>query len=204
MGEVETELLLRMYETAFTIRRFEQRAVEQYRLGNIRGYLHLYLGEEAIAVGAIAALQPDDYIVSTHRGHGHAMAKGHEPRRMMAELFGKETGYCRGRGGSMHVAAGPFGTSARTASSGAGSPIAAGAALAESTYRARRRRRSSSAIVASAKGIFHEAMNLAAILGLPVVWSVLRTTSTPCRRPLPTVPGSRTFPSAPPRTACPE
>src|SRR5258705_225565 len=96
-------LLLAMYETAATIRRFEQRAIEQYRLGNIRGYLHPYLGEEGIAVGAIAAIERDDYIVSTHRGHGHAIAKGHDPSRMMAELFGKETGYCHGRGGSMHV-----------------------------------------------------------------------------------------------------
>ena len=104
MSEIRAGLLESMYETAVTIRRFEQRAIEQYRLGNIRGYLHLYLGEEAIAVGSIAALEPDDYIVSTHRGHGHAIAKGHDPRRMMAELFGRETGYCRGRGGSMHVA----------------------------------------------------------------------------------------------------
>src|SRR3954449_10787206 len=104
MTEIAADLLGRMYETAATIRRFEQRAIEQYRLGNIRGYLHPYLGEEGIAVGAIAAIGPDDYIVSTHRGHGHAIAKGHDPKRMMAELFGKETGYCRGRGGSMHVA----------------------------------------------------------------------------------------------------
>src|SRR6266850_1956142 len=99
MTDLGPALLLAMYETAATIRRFEQRAIEQYRLGNIRGYLHPYLGEEAIAVGAIAALESDDYIVSTHRGHGHAIAKGHDPRRMMAELFGKETGYCHGRGG---------------------------------------------------------------------------------------------------------
>ena len=80
MPEIGSQLLLAMYETAVTIRRFEQRAIEQYRLGNIRGYLHPYLGEEAIAVGSIAALEPGDYIVSTHRGHGHAIAKGHEPR----------------------------------------------------------------------------------------------------------------------------
>ena len=100
---VENASIAAMYETALTIRRFEQRAIEQYRLGNIRGYLHPYLGEEAVAVGAVAALRASDYIVSTHRGHGHAIAKGHEPRLMMAELLGKATGYCRGRGGSMHV-----------------------------------------------------------------------------------------------------
>jgi pyruvate dehydrogenase E1 component alpha subunit len=130
MSEVGPALLEQMYETALTIRRFEQRAVEQYRLGNIRGYLHLYLGEEAIAVGAVAALAPDDYIVSTHRGHGHAIAKGHEPRRMMAELFGKETGYCRGRGGSMHVASQSIRNLGANGIVGGGLAIAVGAALA--------------------------------------------------------------------------
>ena len=101
--EIPTASVATMYETALTIRLFEQRAIEQYRVGNVRGYLHPYLGEEGIAVGACAALRPSDYIVSTHRGHGHAIAKGHEPRLMMAELLGRATGYCRGRGGSMHV-----------------------------------------------------------------------------------------------------
>ena len=95
MADVGRELVASLYETVLTIRRFEQRGIEQYRLGNIRGYFHPYLGEEAIAAGAIGALRPDDYIVSTHRGHGHAIAKGHDPRLMMAELFGRETGYCR-------------------------------------------------------------------------------------------------------------
>jgi acetoin:2,6-dichlorophenolindophenol oxidoreductase subunit alpha len=130
MSEIGAELLQAMYETAFTIRRFEQRAVEQYRLGNIRGYLHLYLGEEAIAVGSIAALEPDDYIVSTHRGHGHAIAKGHEPRRMMAELFGRETGYCRGRGGSMHVASRAVRNLGANGIVGGGLGIAVGAGMA--------------------------------------------------------------------------
>ena len=86
MAELAADRLLNMYRTTLTIRRFEQRAIEQYRVGNIRGYLHPYLGEEAIAVGAIAAINADDYIVSTHRGHGHAIAKGHDTARMMAEL----------------------------------------------------------------------------------------------------------------------
>src|SRR3989304_6744249 len=93
MALEDVELVKRMYALVYTIRRFEQTAIEEYRLGNIRGYLHTYLGEEAVAVGAIAALEPDDYIVSTHRGHGHAIAKGHDPRLMFAELFGKVTGY---------------------------------------------------------------------------------------------------------------
>ena len=104
MSEIGADLLLSMYETTATIRRFEQRAIEQYRLGNIRGYFHPYLGEEGIAVGVCAAFEPDDYIVSTHRGHGHVIAKGGDFNRMMAELFGKSTGYCKGKGGSMHIA----------------------------------------------------------------------------------------------------
>ncbi len=162
--------LLAMYETAATIRRFEQRAIEQYRLGNIRGYLHPYLGEEAIAVGAIAALEPDDYIVSTHRGHGHAIAKGHDPRRMMAELFGKEDGYCRGRGGSMHVASRSIRNLGANGIVGGGLAIAAGAGMAI------KQRGGTEVVVAfcsdgsTANGIWHEAMNLSAIWDLPVIF----------------------------------
>jgi len=130
MTSVGPEKLLAMYETALTIRRFEQRAIEQYRLGSIRGYLHPYLGQEGIAVGAIAALEPDDYMVSTHRGHGHAIAKGLKPDRMMAELFGKETGYCHGRGGSMHVASRSVRSLGANGVVAGGLGIAVGAALA--------------------------------------------------------------------------
>jgi pyruvate dehydrogenase E1 component alpha subunit len=170
MSEIGADLLMSMYETAATIRRFEQRAIEQYRLGNIRGYLHPYLGEEAIAVGTMAALEPDDYIVSTHRGHGHAIAKGHDPKRMMAELFGKETGYCRGRGGSMHVASRSVRNLGANGIVGGGLAIAAGAALAI------KQRGGKEIVVAfcsdgsSANGIWHESLNLAAIWDLPVVF----------------------------------
>jgi len=170
MSEIGAGLLESMYETAVTIRRFEQRAIEQYRLGNIRGYLHLYLGEEAIAVGSIAALDPDDYIVSTHRGHGHAIAKGHDPRRMMAELFGRETGYCRGRGGSMHVASRSVRNLGANGIVGGGLAIAVGAAMAI-------HQRGGHEVVgafcsdgSSANGIWHEALNLAAIWDLPVIF----------------------------------
>jgi pyruvate dehydrogenase E1 component alpha subunit len=162
--------LLAMYETAATIRRFEQRAIEQYRLGNIRGYLHPYLGEEGIAVGAIAALELTDYIVSTHRGHGHAIAKGHEPRRMMAELFGKETGYCHGRGGSMHVA------SRSVRNLGANGIVAGGLGIADGAAMAVKQRGGSEVVVAfcsdgsSANGMWHESLNLAAIWDLPVIF----------------------------------
>jgi TPP-dependent pyruvate/acetoin dehydrogenase alpha subunit len=170
MTEIGSQLLLAMYETAATIRRFEQRAIEQYRLGNIRGYLHPYLGQEGIAVGSIAALEPDDYIVSTHRGHGHAIAKGHEPKRMMAELFGKETGYCRGRGGSMHVA------SRSIRNLGANGIVAGGLGIAAGAAMAIKQRGGTDVVVAfcsdgsSAIGMWHESLNLAAIWDLPVIF----------------------------------
>lgn len=170
MSTVSPETMLAMYETAATIRRFEQRAIEQYRLGNIRGYLHPYLGEEGIATGSIAALTPDDYIVSTHRGHGHAIAKGHEPRRMMAELFGRETGYCRGRGGSMHVA------SRSVRNLGANGIVAGGLGIGDGAALAIKQRGGSEVVVAfcsdgsSANGMWHESLNLAAIWDLPVIF----------------------------------
>ena len=170
MTEVGAQLLLAMYETTATIRRFEQRAIEQYRLGNIRGYLHPYLGQEAIAVGSIAALEESDYIVSTHRGHGHAIAKGHEPSRMMAELFGKETGYCHGRGGSMHVA------SRTIRNLGANGVVAGGLGIATGAALAIKQRGGSEVVVAfcsdgaSANGMWHESLNLAAIWDLPVIF----------------------------------
>lgn len=170
MSEIGRQLLLEMYETTATIRRFEQRAIEQYRIGNIRGYLHPYLGEEAIAVGSIAALDPEDYIVSTHRGHGHAIAKGHDVSRMMAELFGKETGYCHGRGGSMHVA------SRSVRNLGANGVVAGGLGIATGAALAIKQRGGTEVVVAfcsdggSANGMWHESMNLAAIWDLPVIF----------------------------------
>lgn len=170
MADIGRGLLESLYETVLTIRRFELRAIEQYRLGNIRGYFHPYLGEEGIAAGSIAALRVDDYIVSTHRGHGHAIAKGHEPRLMMAELFGRDTGYCRGRGGSMHVASRAVRNLGANGIVGGGLGIAVGAAMAI------RQRGGSEVVVAfcsdgsSATGMWHESMNLAAIWDLPVIF----------------------------------
>jgi pyruvate dehydrogenase E1 component alpha subunit len=170
MSEVGAALLEQMYEAVATIRRFEQRAIEQYRVGNIRGYLHPYLGQEAIAVGSIAAIDPDDYIVSTHRGHGHAIAKGHDPKRMMAELFGKETGYCHGRGGSMHVA------SRSVRNLGANGVVAGGLGIATGAALAIKQRGGREVVLAfcsdgsSANGMWHESLNLAAIWDLPVIF----------------------------------
>jgi acetoin:2,6-dichlorophenolindophenol oxidoreductase subunit alpha len=170
MPEVGRELLGSLYETILTIRRFELRAIEQYRLGNIRGYFHPYLGEEGIAAGAIAALEPEDYIVSTHRGHGHAIAKGHDPRLMMAELFGRDTGYCHGRGGSMHVASRAVRNLGANGIVGGGLGIAVGAAMSI------RQRGGREVVLAfcsdgsSANGMWHESMNLASIWDLPVIF----------------------------------
>ena len=101
---VSPESQREMLRTMQTIRRFEERASADYHAGNIYGVVHCYVGEEAVAAGVCAALAPDDQIISTHRGHGHCIAKGADLDRMMAELYGRETGYCKGKGGSMHIA----------------------------------------------------------------------------------------------------
>ena len=169
---MDSNLLKQMYETALTIRRFEEAAIEQYRQGNIYGYLHPYLGEEAIATGAIAAINPDDYIVSTHRGHGHAIAKGHDVKLMMAELLGKETGYCKGRGGSMHVANMKQFNLGANGIVGGGIPLATGAGMAI------KQKKTSQVVLcffsdgAVNNGVFHESVNLAAIYHLPVVFII--------------------------------
>ena len=169
---MESNQLKQMYETALTIRRFEEAAIEQYRQGNIYGYLHPYLGEEAIATGAIAAINPDDYIVSTHRGHGHAIAKGHDVSLMMAELLGKETGYCKGRGGSMHVANMKQFNLGANGIVGGGIPLATGAGMAI------KQKKTSQVVLcffsdgAVNNGVFHESVNLAAIYHLPVVFII--------------------------------
>ena len=124
-----TDQLLSLYRTLFTIRLFEQSCIQLYREGLVHGYLHPYLGEEAIATGVCAALGPDDYIVSTHRGHGHCIARGGQIERMVAEIIGKETGYCRGFGGSMHIADMETGNLGANGIVGAGIPIGVGAAL---------------------------------------------------------------------------
>src|SRR4051795_5739018 len=119
-----------LYRTVRLIRRFEQRAIDMVHSGRIVGGIHPYLGQEAIAAGVCAALRPDDLITSTHRGHGHVLAKGADPARMMAELAGRTTGLNRGRGGSMHAADFGVGILGANAIVGAAAPIATGAAWA--------------------------------------------------------------------------
>src|SRR3972149_5038404 len=122
--------LTEMYRPMLTIRRFEERVSKEFIDGKILGYVHMYIGEEAIATGVCANLLTTDRIVSHHRGHGHCIAKGADVRRMMAEIFGKKTGYCKGKGGSMHIADFGIGMLGANGIVGAGLPIACGAATA--------------------------------------------------------------------------
>jgi len=163
------EKLLEMYKKMLEIRHFEQRVYYLFLEGLIPGTLHLYAGQEAVAVGVSSSLKKDDFIVSHHRPHGHFIAKGGEIKRLMAELFGKKTGCCKGRGGSMHVGDLSVGMPPAIAIVGANVPIAAGMALAFKT-------KGTSQVVACLfgdgavnQGMWHEGVNLAAVWKLPVV-----------------------------------
>jgi pyruvate dehydrogenase E1 component alpha subunit len=154
----------------WTIRRFEEAVDDLFARGLMHGTMHLCIGQEASATGACMALRSDDAITSTHRGHGHCIGKGADLTRMMAELLAKETGYCRGRGGSMHLADVATGNLGANGIVAGGIPIAAGAALA---YRLRGEDRVVACFFgdgATNEGAFHEAVNLAAIWKLPVVF----------------------------------
>ncbi|GAB2179744.1 thiamine pyrophosphate-dependent dehydrogenase E1 component subunit alpha [Dongia sp. agr-C8] len=164
--EALKDALRRMY----LIRRFEEGAEDSYMRGLIHGTMHLSIGQEASAVGSCMHLRKTDYITSTHRGHGHCIAKGADPKLMFAEFFGKEEGYCRGRGGSMHIADVESGNLGANGIVAGGIPIAVGAALA-----IRKQKRDDVAISffgdgASNEGAFHEALNMAAIWKLPVIF----------------------------------
>ncbi len=163
------QFLSELYRQLYTIRVFETRCIKLYRQGLIRGYFHPYLGEEAIAVGVCAALEKRDYIISTHRGHGHCIAWGAELKRMVAELLGKETGYCGGRGGSMHIAQIDSGNLGANGIVGAGIPIGVGAALGSSIRGDDQVTAVFFSDGAANNGVFPEAMNLAAIWDLPVI-----------------------------------
>ena len=162
--------LLEMYRNMAMIRYFDQRAVEEFHAGNIPGVVHAYIGEEAVAVGVCTALRRDDKIVSTHRGHGHTIAKGADIKRMMAELFGRSNGYCHGKGGSMHIADFRIGMLGANGIVGAGLPIATGAALAAQLEKGDRVAVAFFGDGASNEGAFHGSLNLASIWKLPVIF----------------------------------
>lgn len=163
------EFLEKIFRTAYKIRVFETEGIKLYRQGLIRGYFHPYLGQEGIATGVCAALRDGDYIASTHRGHGHCIAWGADVKRMVAELLQKETGYCHGYGGSMHIADIARGNLGANGIVGAGTPLGVGAALANQI-------RGSDAVTvtfttdgASNNGTFLESLNLAAIWNLSFI-----------------------------------
>lgn len=165
------EQAAQMYETMCTIRKFEESVKHDFLAGEIPGFTHVYIGEEAIATGVCAALRTDDVIASTHRGHGHCVAKGADVNRMMAEIFGKKTGLCQGRGGSMHIADFSIGMLGANGVVGGGFNLATGAALAYKNVL----KNDKVAVVffgdgASNRGTFHEAMNAASAWKLPVVF----------------------------------
>jgi len=170
MKRIEKPVLLELYRRMVTVRLFEETAAELFLKGEIPGFLHVYVGEEAVAVGACAHLTDQDYITSTHRGHGHAIAKGARPDRMFAELFGKRTGYCRGKGGSMHVADLDLGMLGANGIVGGGIPIATGAGLALKMQGSDRVAICFFGDGASNTGAFFEGVNLAAVWGLPVLF----------------------------------
>ena len=170
VATIDRETLLAMYERMVEIRFFEDAAGKNFADGLIPGFVHLYAGEEAVAVGVCAHLTDRDYITSTHRGHGHCIAKGVDIPGMVAELMGKATGICKGKGGSMHIADVDKGMLGANGIVGGGPPLATGAALTAKTLGTGGVAVCFFGDGASNQGTFHEALNLAAIWKLPVVF----------------------------------
>jgi len=166
----ENQDLASMYRGMLEVRLFEEKVGQLWRQGILPGTVHLYIGEEAVAVGVCANLHRDDYVTSTHRGHGHLLAKGGDMKKIMAELYGKETGYCRAKGGSMHVTATDIGMIGANPVVGAGIPIAAGVALSIKMRNTKQVCACFFGDAASNQGTFHEGLNFAAIWKLPVIF----------------------------------
>ena len=170
LKEYDKERLAFFYETMLKIRKFERTVEEKFLAGEIPGFVHLYIGEEAVATGVMANLTHKDYIESTHRGHGHTIAKGADLKPMMAEIYGKKTGCCKGKGGSMHIADFSVGMLGANGVVGGGYNLAAGAALAQKMQG----RKDVSVVFfgdgASNRGTFHEAANMASVWKLPLLF----------------------------------
>ncbi|MDA1000637.1 MAG: thiamine pyrophosphate-dependent dehydrogenase E1 component subunit alpha [bacterium] len=170
MPALNRKSALHIYETMVRIRRFEERSIALFQAGELYGHLHPYIGEEAVATGVCAHLTPQDQITSTHRGHGHMIAKGLGFEGMFAELYARRTGYCKGKGGSMHIADQDLGVLGANGIVGGGIPIAAGAALGIQMKKEKHAVVSFFGDGATNEGAFHEGVNLAAIWKLPVVF----------------------------------
>ena len=166
------DFLADFYKTLYTIRIFEQQGMKLYRKGYIIGYYHPYLGEEAIAVGAGKALGKDDYIAITHRGHGHCIARGGDLKKMFAELIGRKTGYCKGMGGSMHIADLSVGNLGANGIVGGGIPLAVGAALGIKIKKTDNVAVAFFSDGASCNGVFGESLNLATAWSLPMIFFI--------------------------------
>src|ERR1041384_8508834 len=167
---LETGLAKKLLHEMMLIRRFEEKAAEAYALGKIGGFLHLSIGEEAVAAGVTSALREDDYVISTYREHGHCLAKGSDPRRAMAELFGRRDGLSKGKGGSMHLFDQSVNFLGGHAIVGAHLPLAAGVGFAINYEGGDQVCMCYFGAGAVPEGEFHEAMNLSALWKLPVVW----------------------------------
>jgi pyruvate dehydrogenase E1 component alpha subunit len=190
MAVLSDKIMVEMLSILIKIRRFEEKAMQLYQEGKIRGYLHPCIGQEAVPVGTCQALEAKDYIISTHRGHGHCIAKGADLRKMMAELFGKSTGYCGGRGGSMHIIDMELRILGENGIVGGGIPISVGAG-----FGCRMEGKGNVTVCffgdgAANNGVFHEALNMSAVFKLPVVYicennmyaiSMCSDRSTACR-----------------------
>ncbi|MBU7024006.1 MAG: pyruvate dehydrogenase (acetyl-transferring) E1 component subunit alpha [Theionarchaea archaeon] len=161
---------IEMYKKMLEIRKFEEKVYDLFTQNLIPGTMHLYMGEEAVAVGVCAALTPNDFITSTHRGHGHCIAKGASLTKMMAEIFGKKTGYCKGKGGSMHITDKNIGMLGANAVVGGAIPIAVGAGLSCKLKYPERVTACFFGDGASNQGTFHEGINMASVWGLPVIF----------------------------------
>ena len=170
MSELPKDKLLEIYRTLWEVRLFEQQASNLYRDGELPGFIHVSLGQEACSVGACLALEAQDYITSTHRGHGHCLAKGADPSLMMAELFAKGRGYSKGRGGSMHIADIDVGVLGANGIVGQSSPLALGAAMTAQVKGLDRVALAFFGEGASGAGPTMEAMNIAAIWKMPVIF----------------------------------
>jgi pyruvate dehydrogenase E1 component alpha subunit len=168
--DIPKEKLLWIYEKMLQIRTFEETMADEFAKGKIPGVLHLYAGEEAVAVGFCAHLRDEDYITSTHRGHGHTIAKGCDIKRMVAELYGKKTGLCNGKGGSMHIADVDKGMLGANGIVGGSIPMACGAALTAQYKKLDRVAVCFFGDGGSNQGTFHEGLNLASIWNLPVIF----------------------------------
>lgn len=169
-GNYPKAFLLKLFENMVRVRMFEEKAAECFTKGMLAGNIHLCIGQEGSTVGASAALEEGDFITSTHRGHGHCIAKGAKTDLAIAELFGKKTGYCKGKGGSMHIVDVSLGILGANGIVGAGIPIAAGSALASRILGDKHVTLCFFGDSASNQGTFHEAINMAAAWKLPVVF----------------------------------